>query len=155
LSYLTDVSQDIRCCAVLGIVGLFLLGGTLVGQSRDDLMRNYGQPVSETFAVRAGVTLIATYSKTGRITEFVISPAMPDLIKSRGKTLSQDAVNSVIDELVPRSARGKQKTGGFINAACLPENDCNGSVAEYERVTIYYNAAAEGRVHYAVIRFKD
>jgi hypothetical protein len=66
-----------------------------------------------------------------------------------------DSVNAIIDELVPRSVRGKHLIAGFVNAECLPENDCNGTSDSYEKVEIYYNSAAEGRVHYAVVQLKE
>ena len=61
----------------------------------------------------------------------------------------------VIDELVPLSVRGKYVVAGFINMACLPANDCVGASRTYERVTIYYNGAPEGRVYYAVVKWND
>jgi hypothetical protein len=64
-------------------------------------------------------------------------------------------LKAVIDELVPRSVRGKRLISGFVNATCLPGDDCNRTSDSYERVTIYYNAAAEGRVHYAVVQLKE
>jgi hypothetical protein len=137
------------------VVGYLIASGTLVGQSRDDLVRKYGQPRSETFVIRPGVEVSATYAKGGRITELLIAPATSDLIKSRGRGLSLESVNAVIDELVPLAARGKYVIGGFINSDCLPANDCAGSSRTYEKVTIYYNAAPEDRVYYAVVRWND
>ncbi|MDR3701059.1 MAG: hypothetical protein P4L56_15535 [Candidatus Sulfopaludibacter sp.] len=137
------------------VVGYMTASGTLVGQSRDDLMRKYGQPRSETFVIRPGVEVRATYAEDGRITELLIAPATSDLIKSRGRGLSQGSVNAIIDELVPLAARGKYVIAGFINAVCLPANDCAGSFQTYEKVTIYYNAAPEGGVYYAVVRWND
>jgi hypothetical protein len=61
----------------------------------------------------------------------------------------------VIDELVPLSVRGKYVVAGFINMACLPANDCAGGSRTYEKVTIYYNGAPEGRVYYAVVTWND
>jgi hypothetical protein len=94
--------------------------------------------------IRPGVEASATYEQDGRITELKIAPATPDLIKSRGRGLSQELVNAIIDELVPLAARGKY---------VIAENDCAGSSRTYEKVTIYYNAAPEGRVYYAVVRW--
>lgn len=89
------------------VVGCLVVGGTLAGQSRDDLRRRYGQPRSETFVVRPGIEVTATYAKDGRVTELMMVPATPGLIKSRGSGLSLDSINAIIDELVPLSARGK------------------------------------------------
>jgi hypothetical protein len=105
--------------------------------------------------VRPGVTVTATLGTNGRVTEYLIAPQNPDLIKSRNATLSTDSVNAIIDELVPRSVRGKHVMGEFVNVTCLPENDCNGSSNTYEKVTVYFNTAEAGRVHYAVVRLKE
>jgi len=141
---------------VLLVIAVWLLpSGLLAAQSRNELRQKYGNPVSESFVARPDISVTATFGTSGRITEFLIFPKNTDLIKSRGKTLSVDSANAIIDELVPRSARGKHLITGFVNATCLPENDCNGTSDSYERVTIYYNAAAEGRVHYAVVQLKE
>jgi hypothetical protein len=148
------VKQLIRDFVVLSIAGFLIPCGTLVGQSRDEFRQKYGEPISETFMVRPDISVTATYATNGRITELLISPRTTDLVKSRGKTLSQDSVKAIIDELVPSFVRGKYVIAGFVNLACLPENDCQGSSVSYENVTIYYNAAAEGGVHYAVVQWK-
>ena len=137
------------------VVALCLPGATLAAESRDELKQKYGDPVSETFIVRPGISVTATFGKNGRVTEYLVAPLIPALIKSRGATLSVDSVKAIIDELIPLPVRGKHLIGGFVNATCLPENDCNGISDSYEKVTMYYNVATEGRVHYAVIQMKE
>jgi hypothetical protein len=127
----------------------------IAGQSRDELRRKYGAPVSETFTIRPGINGTVSYGPNGRIAELLISPRNQDLIKSRGVTLSQDAVESIIDELVPRSARGKFLMGQFDNITCLPDNDCAGSSENYEKVRIYYNSGTKGKLCYAVVQWKE
>jgi hypothetical protein len=56
--------------------------------------------------------------------------------------------------LVPETARGAGQIGGFLNIACLPENDCYGSEESYQNLTIYYNAGKSGNVNYVVIQWK-
>ena len=129
--------------------------GPVAGQSISDLRQKYGEPISETFIASPDISVTARFEITGRITDIVISPTNTDLIQSRNKVLTASAVKLIIDQLVPRDVRGKHLINGFINATCLPENDCYGTSEIYERVEIYYNAAAEGRVHYAVIHMKD
>jgi hypothetical protein len=131
-----------------------LAGTTILGQSKDEFRRKYGEPISETFMVRAGISIAVTYWPKGRIAELLISPRTPALIKSRNDTLSQADVTAILDEIVPMSARGKFLIGEFDNITCLPANDCQGTSENYEKVTIYYNAAAEGRVGYAVVQWK-
>jgi hypothetical protein len=114
----------------------------------------YGEPPSEVFTVRPGISVTATYATDGRIIELVISPQITDLIKSRGKTLSHDTVDAILHELVPDSVRGKPIIAGFLNIGCMPENDCAGSSQEFQNVTIYYNAGIEGKLCYAVVQWK-
>jgi hypothetical protein len=146
------VSRDL---AIFSIAGCLIASGTLAGQSKDELRRKYGEPISETFTVRPDVSVTATYETNGRIIELLISPRATEIIKSRGKTLSHDSVKAIIDELVPHSVRGKFVSGAILNVECLPENDCAGGLESYQKVTIYYNSAADGQVHYAVVQWKN
>jgi hypothetical protein len=153
----------IRATLVL-TVGYLIADGTLVGQSRDDLVRKYGQPRCETFVISpGGVQVSATYEDDGRIKELLIAPTTTDLIKSRRGGLDLETVNRVIDELVPLAARGKFVIERSNNTPCPPSNDCAGSTRVYEKVSIYYNAAPvivpfknappEDRVNYAVVKW--
>src|SRR5258708_6405992 len=129
----------------------------VLSQSRDQLKAKYGNPVSETFIVRPGIEVTATYAATGRIVELVISPQNTGLIKSRsstGKALNKDLLKRIIEELAPMPTRGKYIIGSFIDFTCLPHDDCTGSEEEYERLTIYYNATDSGDSNYAVIQWK-
>jgi hypothetical protein len=69
--------------------------------------------------------------------------------------LSLESVNAIIDELVPKPERGKFVIGEFVDMLCEPADDCSGSSANYQNVTIYYNGSTEqGRVTYAVVWWK-
>ena len=105
--------------------------------------------------MRPGISVTATFGTNGRITEFLIYPQNTGELKfSRLNSLSKDSVTAIIDELVPPAVRGKHVISTFIHLDCPPANDCNGTSDTYEKATIYYNAAAEGRVHYAVVNLK-
>jgi hypothetical protein len=133
---------------------LFILCSGALSQSRDDLRKKYGEPISEDFLLRPGIKVTASHNSNGQITELVIAPLVTDLIKSKGNGLTRGVLKELIDELIPASARGAQQIGGFLNIACLPENDCYGSYDSYEKLTIYYNAAKNGNVNYVVIQWK-
>jgi hypothetical protein len=126
----------------------------IVGQSRQELVSKYGEPISETFLVRPGISVTVIYAPNRSIAELMISPRTTAFIKSRGTTLSKASVNAIIDELVPVSERGKYIVGEFTNSDCLPENDCAGASESYQNVTIYYNAGPKGRVTYAIVQWK-
>jgi len=133
---------------------LLMLSTGIAAQSRDDLKKKYGGPISETFLLRPGIAVTASHDSSGQITELVIAPLVTDLIKSKGNGLSRDVLKNLIDELVPVSVRGIPQIGGFLNLACLPANDCYGSYESYEKLTVYYNAGKNGNVNYAVIQWK-
>jgi len=129
----------------------------VLGQSRDELKAKYGNAVSETFMVRPGIEVTATYAASGRIMELVISPQNTGFIKSRsstGKALNKDLLKRIIEELAPMPTRGKYIMGTFMHFTCLPHDDCTGSEEEYERLTIYYNATESSDSNYAVIQWK-
>lgn len=128
----------------------------IAGQTRDELKTKYGSAVSETFIVRPGIGVTATYSSSGRITELLIARQNTSLVKSKlGNALSYDILKTIIDELVPMPKRGKYLIGTFMDIQCLPENDCMGSEESYERLNIYYNAAEGSGSNYAVVKWKQ
>jgi len=71
------------------------------------LKKKYGLPVAETFLLRPGITVTASYDSTGQVTELLIAPQLTDLITSKSKGLSQETLKELIDELIPLSERGR------------------------------------------------
>ncbi len=136
------------------LVILLITCTAVVAQSRDDLKKKYGQPVAETFLIRPGIIVTASYNSTGQIAELLIAPQLTDLIKSKSRGLGLETINDVIDELIPMSERGRGLFGGFLNIGCMPQNDCYGSYNDYEKVIIYYNAGQHRDVNYAAMRWK-
>jgi hypothetical protein len=135
---------------------IILLACTAVAaQTKDDLRKKYGEPVSETFVVRPGIIVTATYAPTGQVKELFIAPQPSSApIKSKPSALNYDTLREVIDDLVPRKERGKYVGGSFLNITCLPQNDCAGSSEDYEKLTIYYNAGKDG-ANYVVIQWMN
>lgn len=77
-------------------------------------------------------------------------------MESRHMTLSPDVAQKALDELIPRSRRGRYLMGYFLNDTCLPEDDCWGLSEDYEKVTITFNSAIEpGKLRYIDVRFKN
>jgi hypothetical protein len=50
--------------------------------------------------------------------------------------MTDKEVNTVLDEIAPKSERGNYKTGTFLNIVCLPDNDCAGASEDYVRLAI-------------------
>lgn len=121
------------------------------GENSETLRQQYGQPISETFLIRPGITVTASYGKSGNVCQLVIKPKEPeDLIKSVSDTINYKLLKELEDELVPVPERGKQKINGFVNLLCPPKNDCFGTEESWQNVEIYTNSGKNG-ANYDVI----
>jgi hypothetical protein len=136
------------------LIMLLVMCTSVVAQSSDNLKKKYGKAIAETYVIRPGIIVTASYNSTGEVTELLIAPHLSGLIKSESRGLSLETLNKLIDELIPISERGRGLFGGGVNLGCMPENDCYGSYMEYERVIIYYNAGQHREANYAVIQWK-
>ncbi len=117
----------------------------IAAQSRNELHQKFGNPISETYEVRQGIYVTATYNKQGDVCQLVISPqlATETLNYPSTKTIKSDTLAEIIGELVPLERRGKQAMGGFSNITCLPLNNCFGAMHNYERVQIFRNGGTD------------
>jgi len=123
-------------------------------QNSTELRHKYGDPLSEVYSVRPGIVVTVTYAKNGAVCEMAIEPQRPPTpVKSQDTLLKSDVLNKIIDELAPQEQRGKHLNGTFLNMACLPRNDCAGTLESYERATIYRNGGDDAH-RYAVIQWK-
>jgi len=144
----------------LTAVSLFVLAfhSSFPGETGETMRDRYGPPISETFLVRPGVVVSASYGKTGHFCELFIAPQKPTtLIKSAdqtAKTIDSKLLTEVIEELVPESERGRGISANFYNMACLPANDCWGTGSSWEKVAIYRNGGTNDE-HYATIQWHD
>jgi hypothetical protein len=131
-----------------------LAAGVPVTQTPDNLRKRYGPPVSQTFVVRPGVTATVTSAESGDVCEILVEPQRRLVMKSSTPKLTLKQINEVIDELVPPGVRGEPGVAGFVNARCLPDDDCWGTSADYERIHIYYNAAGKDAYRFATVKWK-
>ncbi len=129
---------------------------TANAQSREELLKKYGSPISETLTIRPDVFVTFRYSETGDVCEMIIhrQQLTSDLNYPITKTMRSKELTEIIDELVPISQRGKQLMGNFLNMRCLPLDNCWGGVDNYERVTILRNGG-DNKERYARIRWKE
>jgi hypothetical protein len=142
----------------LGLLLLvFALQTPFTGKTALTLRERYGQPISETYLVRPGIAVSASYGKSGDVCELLISPQKPSsLIKSANEppaTIDFYQMTEIIDELVPITERGKGLSSGMLNLRCLPADDCAGSMGHWEKLLIYRNAGRGGE-YYATIRWQ-
>jgi hypothetical protein len=128
---------------------------TANAQSPEDFHKKYGPAISETFPLRQGIFLTVSYAKTGQVCEMIIHPQeiISDLDFPITKTMQSRTLTEIIDDLVPKSERGKPLMGTFLNMRCLPLDNCWGVMNTYERVTIERNGG-DDKERYARIRWK-
>jgi hypothetical protein len=137
------------------LFSLLFIWITVNAQSREELHKRYGLPISETFTVRPGVFLTTSYAKNGELCEMIIhaEPLTSDLNYPITKTMESKALKKLIDDLVPMSQRGNFSTTAFLNIDCPPLNNCFGVEDDYERVTIIRNGSTD-KERYAIIHWK-
>ena len=119
------------------LMTFFIVAASCSAQTRDSLRAKYGHPTSETYDSGKGVMLTATFDDKGATCSVLIdrrgkSGATP----SSTETLSDADANRLLDDLAPTSSRGKYIIGTFLDITCMPDNNCFGSSAEYENLTI-------------------
>jgi hypothetical protein len=117
--------------------------------------QRYGHPVSETFLVRPGIVVSASYGASGDTCELVISAKQPvGVIKTwpGSKTIDYKLLKEIENELVPTNERGKFKISTLIDITCPPENDCHGTSEDWDKIGIYTNAGEAG-ARYEVIQW--
>jgi hypothetical protein len=133
------------------------LQASFPAKNTQTLHQRYGQPVSETFLIRPGVVVSASYGASGSTCELVISPKEPngDMIKRwpGSDTIDYKLLGEIENELVPEPERGKHKMGSFLDIMCLPENDCQGTSEDWENIVMYISAGKAG-ARYEVIQWK-
>ena len=137
------------------LLAILFICMTASAQSREELQKRYGSPVTETFTVRPSISATVSYAETGEVCEIIIHPQQltSALDYSITKTMRSKALTEIIDELAPIRQRGKQLMGTFLNLTCLPLGNCYGVMDSYERVTITRNGG-DDKQRYAIIRWK-
>lgn len=119
-----------RTCLVL----LFCLATTCQtvasAQDRAGLKRHYGDAIGEVYRTSNGLTVTAYFDSHGNICKEHVQS------ENRGKRLTDEEVNGVLDDIAPKSSRGAYKIGTFLNGFCLPDNDCAGVSEDYQRLAI-------------------
>jgi len=136
----------------------FVVEASFPGKTDESMRHRYGPPISETFLVRPGIVVTASYGEDGHSCELFISPQKPVTpVKSAdqtAKSIDSKLLNEIIDELVPASERGPRGMAGFLNMRCLPSDDCAGTMSTSDKLSIYRNGGADGE-HYATIQWRD
>lgn len=134
------------------------LPASFPAESTQTLRQRYGQPVSETFLIRPGIFVTASYGASGNTCGLFISPVEPDDAVILGGPdpgeISFDLLEKIDDELVPKPERGKFKISTLYNSLCIPENfHCAGSGDDWENIEIYRNSGQKG-ARYETITWK-
>ena len=99
------------------------------GQDRNALRKQSGNAIGEVYHTSNHLTVTAFFDEQENICRARIEHEN----KAR---MTDGEVNSVLDEIAPKSERGSYKMGTFLNIICLPDNDCAGVSEDYERLAI-------------------
>src|SRR5829696_7927314 len=91
---------------------LLLCCVSIAAQTRQDLQKKYGTPLTESYEVRPDILAKAFYSKSGQICQLTFEPKTPGLKFTEEKS---DLLNKLIDELVPVEKRGETRLSGFYS----------------------------------------
>jgi hypothetical protein len=85
-----------------------------------DLRKHYGEPDTERFIARPGISLTVQYASDHLACEMLIESPRQLLLQknSEGTALSPEKVTEILDEVVPVSTRGKQLNQVVAEAGC-------------------------------------
>ncbi len=100
------------------------------GQDRAALKQHYGEAIGEVYRTSNGLTVTAYFDSQGNICKEHIQS------ENRGKRMTDDDVNPVLDDIAPKTSRGTYKIGTFLDVICLPDNDCAGVSEDYQKLAI-------------------
>jgi len=129
------------------LLSAFVFQGSFPSDTAQTLRERYGQPISETYLVKPGVVIAASYGPRGHICNIVVSPE-----RLWNSTFDSKQLTEIIDEVAPVNERGKFLIAGFLNAFCMPTNDCFGTESTYAKVHIVRFGSTDAE-HYARIEW--
>lgn len=117
--------------------------------------QRYGKPISETFLVRPGVAVTATYGASGETCSLIVEPleTLGVSVRPKSSAIEEKLLGEISKELVPETERGEYKMGTFIDIICLPDNDCAGVQEDWAKLVIYRNSGEKG-TRYETITWK-
>ena len=113
------------------LLSAFVFQSSFPADTAQTLRERYGQPISEAYLVKPGVVIAASYGPSGHVCNLVVSPE-----RLWSSTFESKQLTEIIDEVAPMNERGKPLINGFLNAYCMPTNDCFGTESTYEKVHI-------------------
>jgi hypothetical protein len=105
----------------------------MAAQTRQQLQKKYGTPLTESYEVRPDILAKAFYSKSGQICQLTFEPKTPGLKFTEEKA---DLLNQLVDELVPVGERGETRLSGFYSMNGIDGSSTVGSLSNYEKLTI-------------------
>ncbi len=87
--------------------------GSFSAKTPETFRQRYGKPLSETFLVRPGIVVSASYGISGNTCELVIIPKESEAIFTRpgSGSIAVKLLQEIEEELVPKPERGKYIMG--------------------------------------------
>jgi len=101
------------------LLSAFVFQSSFPADTAQTLRERYGEPVSETYLVKPGVVITASYGPSGHTCNIVVSPE-----KLWNSTFESKRLTEIIDEVAPVNERGKFLMGTSLNSYCMPTHSC-------------------------------
>lgn len=119
------------------VTKILIVGASLafcgIGQTSASLRSHYGQPTSETFSVRTGISVTVTYAVNGKASQLRFTP---DKFDQSLVGAPIEIMRSAFENLVPYDRRGNFVNNHSIPVSCPPVNDCKGVEEVYEFINV-------------------
>jgi hypothetical protein len=110
-------------------LALLLFCIPITAQTREELLKKYGNPVLEIYQVRPNISVSVTYNKEEKVCRMLIKPTTPE---SQLPAPTLESLKAIADELVPHQARGRNIINGFMSGV-----EIYGTSYDYENLKIY------------------
>jgi hypothetical protein len=128
----TIVRKDGRCRGTMASQKYPAIESTFIESTSTDLYVRYGEPGTERFVVRPGITLTAGYGFDRTACQMVIEPTRSIIPRVELATyMLPEVVTAIIDEVLPEPDRGELILGVVTKSGC---NDLE--TLDYQNVTI-------------------
>jgi hypothetical protein len=128
------------------LLALFLFCFPITAQTRDELQKKIGTPVSATYQVHPNISVSLFFSKEGNVCRMLIKPNITEL---ELPAPTAESLEALTDELIPARGRGKNIINGFMSGV-----EVYGTTYDYENLKISHAFNQKNEIWVSVV-WKD
>ena len=126
------MAYDVAAMHILVRSLLVAAAGFVLTPSSQDLHNRYGEPDTERFIVRPGISLTAQYGSDHLACQILIEPPQSLIHQEEQPPLmSSDGVSEVLEEIAPASMRGNEIFNSISSMGCSEVR-----ITEYDNIAI-------------------